>query len=48
MQPTDFLYANGVKINQFKAKDYEIKPHAFCLGNILKDFIVDNVKKSWA
>ena len=31
-----FLYANSVKIQQFKAKGSEIKPYPLCLGNISK------------
>ena len=41
-----FFYANGVKMYQFKAKDSKIKPCPFCLGNISKDFTVDNTKKT--
>ena len=29
---------------QFKAKDSEIKPYPLCLGYILKDFSIDNIK----
>ena len=36
---------SGVKAYKFKAKDSEIKPYPFCLGNILKDFMVGNVNK---
>ena len=39
-----FLYASGMKIYQFKAKDSEIKPYPLCLGDILNDFTVDNIK----
>ena len=39
-----FSYINGVKIYQFKAKESEIKPYPLCLGNISKDFTVDNMK----
>ena len=35
------MYANNVKIQQFTAKDLEIKPYPLCLGNISKDFSVD-------
>ena len=31
---------------QFKAKDSEIKPYPLCLGNISKDFTLDNVKNA--
>ena len=41
-----FLFVNATKIHQFKAKDSEIKRHSLCLGNISKDFSVDNMKKT--
>ena len=40
-----FLFVNGTKIYQFKAKDSEIKDYALCLGNVLKDFTISNMKK---
>ena len=40
------LCANGVKIQQFKVKDSEIKLYALSLGNISKGFTVNNKKKS--
>ena len=33
------------KIYQFKAKDSKIKDCAVCLGNISKDFTINNMKK---
>ena len=39
------FYANGVKMYQFKAKDYEIKVYRLFLSNISKDFTVNNMKK---
>ena len=39
------LYAKGVKIHQFKAKGSERKPYPLRLGDISKDFTVDNMKK---
>ena len=41
-----FLFVNATKIYQFKAKDSEIKKHPLCLGNILKDFTANNMKKT--
>ena len=38
-----FLFVNATKIDQFKAKDSEIKDYAICLGNISKDFIINNL-----
>ena len=40
-----FLFANAVKIDQFKAKYSEIKPYPLRLDNISKDFIFNNMKK---
>ena len=40
-----FLFVNLTKMYQFKAKDSEIKPYLLCLGNILKDFTISNMKK---
>ena len=38
----NFLYANGLKIYQFKAKDSEIKPYPLYLGT---DFTFEKMKK---
>ena len=38
------LFVNATKIYQFKAKDSEIKDYVLCLGNILKDFTINNMK----
>ena len=40
-----FLFVNATKIDQFKAKDFEIKDYALCLGNISKKFKSNNTKK---
>ena len=32
-------------MNQFKAKDSEIKDYKLCLSNISKNFTVNNMKK---
>ena len=37
---------NGAKIYKFKAKDSEIVATPLCLGNILKDWSADNMKKT--
>ena len=37
---------NATKIYQFKAKESEINDYALCLGNISKDFIINNMKKT--
>ena len=41
-----FLFVNATKIQPFKAKDSEIKDYALCLGNISKDFTVNNREKN--
>ena len=41
-----YLFVNGTEIIKFKAKDSEIKAYPLCLGNILKDWSVDNMKKN--
>ena len=40
-----YLFVNGVGIIKFKEEDSEIIPNVLCLGNILKDFSADNMKK---
>ena len=39
------LFVNGTEIYKFKAKDFEIVAAPLCLGNISKDWSVDNMKK---
>ena len=40
------LFANGTEIHKFKAKNSETVATPLCLGNISKDFFVDNMKKT--
>ena len=40
-----YLLVNGTEIIKFKAKDSEIVATPLCLGNISKDWSVDNMKK---
>ena len=40
------LFVNGAEIIKFKAKDSEISAYPLCLGNISKDWSVDNMKKT--
>ena len=40
-----YLFVNGKKIRTFKAKDSEVVATPLCLGYILKDWSVDNMKK---
>ena len=39
-----FLCVNATKLYQFKAKNSEIKDYALFLGNISKDFTINNKK----
>ena len=39
-----YLFVNGTEIIKFKAKYSEIVASPLCLGNISKDFFVDNMK----
>ena len=40
-----FLFVNATKVCQFKAKDSEIKDYALCLGNVSKNFTVNNMNR---
>ena len=40
------MFVNGTEIPKFKAKDSEIAASPLCLGNISKDWSVDNMKKT--
>ena len=41
-----FLFVNATKVYQFKARNSEIKDYVQCLGNISKDFKINNMKKA--
>ena len=41
-----YLFVNGMEIIKFKAKDSAIVPTPLYLGNISKDWSVDNMKKT--
>ena len=41
-----YLFANGTEIFKFKAKESEILLGPICLGNISKDWSVDNMKRT--
>ena len=41
-----YLLVNGTEIYRFKAKDSEIIASPLCLGNISKDWSLDNMKKT--
>ena len=40
------MFVNGKEIHKFKAKDSEIVATPLCLGNISKNFSVNNMKKT--
>ena len=40
-----YLFVNGTEIHKFKAKESEIVTSPLYLGNISKNFSVDNMKK---
>ena len=42
-----YLFVNGTKIHKFKANDSDIVATPLCLGNISKDWSIDNMKKYW-
>ena len=41
-----YLFVNGTKIYKFRSRDSEIFVGPICLGNISKDWLVDNMKKT--
>ena len=41
---TSDLFVNGAEIIKFKAKDCDIITNPLCVGNISKDWSVDNMK----
>ena len=43
-EANSYLFVNGTEIHKFKAKDSEIVATPLCLGNISKDWSVDNMK----
>ena len=45
-EPNSYLFVNGTEIIKFKAKASEITAYPLCLGNISKDWSVDNMKKT--
>ena len=40
------MFVNGTEIHKFKAKDSEIVATQLCLGNISKEWSVDNMKRT--
>ena len=45
-EANSYLFVNGTEIIKFKAKDSEILAYSLCLGNISKDWLQDNMKKT--
>ena len=43
---SSYLFVNGKKIINFKAKDSEIVPYPLCLGGLFKDFSPANTHKT--
>ena len=43
---SSYLLVNGKEIVKFKVRDSEIVASAICLGNVSKDWSVDNMKKT--
>ena len=41
-----YSFVNGIEIYKFKSKDSDTVASPLCLGNISKDFSVDNMKKT--
>ena len=41
-----YLFVNATEIIKFELKDSEITPYPPCLGNIWKDWSIDNMKKT--
>ena len=47
-RPNSYLFANGTEIHKSKAKNSEIVATPLCLGNISKDWVVDNIQRTWS
>ena len=45
-EANNYLFVNGIEIIKFKAKDSEIHAYSLCLGNISKDWMQGNIKKT--
>ena len=41
-----YLFVNSTEIYKFKAKDSKIVASPLCLGNISKDWSIDNMKRT--
>ena len=45
-EANSYLFVNGIEICKFKEEDSEIVATPLCLGNISKDWSVDNMKET--
>ena len=45
-EANSYLFVKETEIYKFKAKDSEIVASPLCLGNISKDWLIDNMKKT--
>ena len=45
-ETNSYLFVNGTETYKFKAKDSKIVAAPLCLGNISKDWSVDNMKRT--
>ena len=45
-EANSYLFVNGTEIYKFKTNDSEIVAAPLCLGNISKDWSIDNMKKT--
>ena len=45
-EANSYLFVNGTEIYKFKTKDSEILVGLICLGNISKDWSIDNMKRT--
>ena len=42
----NFLFVNATKVYQSKAKNSKIKYYSLCLGNVSRNFTINNMKKT--
>ena len=45
-EANSYLFVNGTEIIKFRAKDFEIVAIPSCLGNISKDFPINNMAQT--
>ena len=43
---SSYIFINSVEIYEFKAKDSEINVAPLCVGNVSKDFLLNDMKKT--